>query len=384
MASMTALAIPSGARNLKACSSAEDSLPPCLTTVTSESVGAAERGFARAEALVWLGFVKVGGVGLVAAAAYERLARPRRLTRVKLSSLKVGVGGRLGSSSASGVACAAGVVAGGRAGRWRAGGSCCTGGGGGGMCRLSRASILLRIPVREDSTFVVRSSKRAITGSVVVVVVVAALTVVLLLLLAGVEVLRVRGAGEGDGSLKRRGGGLPVAPGVCGESLVSRRGFLCGVVFGLSSTLPRGGARTGAGGSVVVVGWRTVPNADRLDGPLGVAGICGAAGMSPGSVMVRPISCATVQRYCLLLFLAAPEMAFSRSLWALQMRASFHVVTFSSISRCAVFRIASSKASLYMSILVSQSIEEDTCWESMALSMASRCQTLSSLATAWR
>lgn len=53
MASMTVLAMLSGARALRACSSVEISLPLCLTTVTSERVGAVERGFA------WRGGVEV-------------------------------------------------------------------------------------------------------------------------------------------------------------------------------------------------------------------------------------------------------------------------------------------------------------------------------------
>ena len=287
-------------------------------------------------------------------AAYEQLARPRRFTCVKPSSLVAGVIGGVGVGSVGDVVCTIGAAADKRAcdSRLVGGG----GGGGRGMCRLSRASILLKIPESEESTFEVRDSRRAITGSAFV-----ALGAWLLAAVGGLGVLRARGAGEGDGSLRRRGGGLAMAPGVRGESLVSRRGFHCSVLFGLSPVCPGEGTGVGTGGLTASVGWRTVPDAVRFDGPHGVAGICGVVGLSPGPVTVSPIPCATVQIYCLLLFFAAVEMVFSRSVWALRMRASFHVATLSSISRWAVFLMASSKASLYMSMFDSQSIEEEMC-----------------------
>ena len=77
MASMTVLAIPSGARALRACSSAEISFPPCLTTVTSERVGATERGFAWPDGVgapAQSGFVVFDGAVSVAAFTYERCA----------------------------------------------------------------------------------------------------------------------------------------------------------------------------------------------------------------------------------------------------------------------------------------------------------------------
>ena len=135
----------------------------------------------------------------MAADAYERFARLRRFTCVKPSSFEVGVSGRSGGGSVGGGVCTVGTVAGGREGGSRLAG----GGGGGGICRLSSASILLRTPEREDSTLEDRDSKRAITGSAG-----AVLTAELLVMFVGVGALHARGAGEGDGSLRRRGGGL--------------------------------------------------------------------------------------------------------------------------------------------------------------------------------